>query len=139
LTISIYSGLGEEHILVRPLLSLPAFKNLLGHPVLRSFKIILKLRDSGNAFIAYFYFDFRDSDKQRLRNMLPSLFIQPSAGSDSRCDTLSRLYSDHGSDVQKPSDRTMTECLKTMLTAPSQDPTYNKREQQNWLRRSKWQ
>jgi len=84
----------------------------------------MKLRDSGNASIAYFYFDFRDADKQKLRNMLPSLLIQLSTRSDSRCDTLARLYSDHDSGVQKPSDRAMTECLKEMLALPSQGPTY---------------
>ena len=84
----------------------------------------MKLRDLGNASIAYFYFDFRDTEKQRLRDMLPSLLIQLSARSDSRCDTLSRLYSDHDSGVRKPSDRAMTECLKEMLTLPLQGPTY---------------
>jgi hypothetical protein len=84
----------------------------------------MKLRDSGNASIAYFYFDFRDTDKQRLRNMLPSLLIQLSARSDSRFDTLSRLYSDHDDGVQKPTDCAMIECLKEMLTLPLQGPTY---------------
>ena len=84
----------------------------------------MKLRDSGNASIAYFYFDFRDADKQKLRNLLPSLLIQLSARSDSRCDTLARLYSDHDSGVQKPSDRAMTECLKKILALPLHGPTY---------------
>jgi len=45
--------------------------------------------------MAYFYFDFRDVDKQELQNLLPSLLIQLSARSDPCCDTLSRLYSSH--------------------------------------------
>ena len=84
----------------------------------------MKLRVSENASVAYFYFDFKDIDKQRLRNMLPSLLIQLSARSDSYCDTLSRLYSDHDNGVQKPSDRAMIEYLKKMLTLPSQGHTY---------------
>jgi hypothetical protein len=84
----------------------------------------MKLRDSGNATVAYFYFDFRYTDKQRLGNMLPSLLIQLSSRSDSCCNTLARFYSDHDHGDKKPSDRAMTECLKEMLTLPSQGPTY---------------
>jgi len=74
--------------------------------------------------VAYFYFDFRDVDKQKLQNLLPSLLIQLSARSDPCCDTLSRLYSSHDRGVQKPNDRAMIECLKEMLTPDEQRPTY---------------
>ena len=74
--------------------------------------------------MAYFYFDFRDVDKQKLCNLLPSLLIQLSARSDPRCDVLYRLYSSYDRGVQKPSDRAMIECLKEMLTLELQGPTY---------------
>jgi hypothetical protein len=74
--------------------------------------------------MAYFYFDFRDIDKQKLQNLLPSLLIQLSAQSDSCCDILSQLYSAHDRGVKKPSDRAMVECLKEMLTLEAQGPTY---------------
>ena len=74
--------------------------------------------------MAYFYFDFRDVDKQKLHNLLPSLLLQLSARSDPCCDILSRLYSLHDRGVQKPSDRAMVECLKEMLTLEAQGPTY---------------
>ena len=74
--------------------------------------------------MAYFYFDFRDVDKQKLSNLLPSLLIQLSARSDPCCDILSRLYSTHNRGVQKPSDRAMVECLKEMLAIEAQGPTY---------------
>ena len=74
--------------------------------------------------MAYFYFDFRDVDKQKLSNLLPSLLIQLSASSDPCCDILSRLYIAHKRGVQKPSDRAMVECLKEMLTLEAQGPTY---------------
>ena len=74
--------------------------------------------------MAYFYFDFRDVDKQTVHNLLPSLLIQLSARSDPCCDILSRLYSLHDRGVQKPSDRAMMECLKGMLTLEAQGPTY---------------
>ena len=74
--------------------------------------------------MAYFYFDFRDVDKQKLSNLLPSLLIQLSARSDPCCDILSRLYLLHDRGVRKPSDRAMVECLKEMLTLDAQVPTY---------------
>jgi hypothetical protein len=85
---------------------------------------IIALRDAGRASMAYFYFDFREGDKQKLQNLLPSLLIQLSAQSDPCCDILSRLYSAHNRGVQKPSDRAMIECLKEMLTHEAQGPTY---------------
>jgi hypothetical protein len=74
--------------------------------------------------MAHFYFDSRDVDKQRLHNLLPYLLCQLSARSDSFCDTLFRLYSEHDRGVQKPSDRAMAECLEEMLTFETQKPTY---------------
>jgi hypothetical protein len=74
--------------------------------------------------MTYFYFDFRDVDKQKLHNLLPSLLIQLSARSDPCCDTLSRLYSSHERGVRKPNDRAMMGCLKEMLTLEAQVPTY---------------
>ena len=74
--------------------------------------------------MAYFYFDFKDANKQRRRDLLPSLLIQLSARSDPRCDILARLYSEHDRGVHKPSDYAMTKCLKEMLTLPSHGPTY---------------
>jgi hypothetical protein len=84
----------------------------------------MALRDAGKASVAYFYFDFRDVDKQTLSSILPSLLIQLSARSDPCCDILSRLYSLHDRGVRKPSDRAMIECLKEMLTLEAQEPTY---------------
>jgi hypothetical protein len=84
----------------------------------------MALRDAREASLAYFYFDFRDVDKQKLSNVLPSLLIQLSARSDICCDKLSQLYSAHDHGVQKPSDRAMAECLKEMLALEGQAPTY---------------
>ena len=84
----------------------------------------MTLNASESTSMAYFYFDFRDGDKQKLQNLLPSLLIQFSALSDPRCDTLSRLYSSHNRGVRKPNDRAMIECLKEMLALNGQCPTY---------------
>ena len=74
--------------------------------------------------MAYFYFDFRDVDKQKLRDLLPSLLVQLSARSDPCCDILSSLYFSHDRGVHKPNDRAMIECLKEMLTVEGQHPIY---------------
>ena len=71
----------------------------------------------------YFYFDFRDVNKQKLHNLLPSLLIQLSAQSNPYFDILSQLYSAHGREWQ-PSDREMVECLKKMLLLEGQPPIY---------------
>jgi hypothetical protein len=74
--------------------------------------------------MAYFYFDFRDIDKQKLHDLLPSLLIQLSARSDPCCGILSQLYTAHDRGVQKPSDQAMVECLKEMLSLEAQPPIY---------------
>ena len=84
----------------------------------------MALRNAGKASMAYFYFDFRDVDKQKLRNLLPSLLIQLSTRSDPCFDILFQLYSLHDRGVRKPSDRAMVECLKEMLALEAQGPTY---------------
>jgi hypothetical protein len=84
----------------------------------------MALRDAGTASMAYFYFDFRDVDKQGLHNLLPSLLVQISARSDPCCDILSRLYFAHDRGSQRPNDRALVECLKEMLLLDLQRPTY---------------
>ena len=74
--------------------------------------------------MAYFYFDFRDANKQRLRDLIPSLLIQLSTRSSPRCDILSDLYSTHDDGKNQPSDTTLVECLKRMLTLPDQGQIY---------------
>ena len=85
---------------------------------------IIASYNHGTASIAYFYFDFRDTNKQSLQNLLPSFLMQLSAQSDPCHDLLSHLYYAHDRGEQKPSDRAMIECLKEMLTAPTLGPTY---------------
>ena len=78
----------------------------------------------GQASMAYFYFDFRDPNKQGLSDLLSSLLNQLSAHSDPRGDILSNLYLDHDEGKNPPSDSALARCLKQMLTLPDQRPTY---------------
>jgi len=76
------------------------------------------------AFMAYFYFDFRDVDKQNLRNLLSYLLIRFSTRSTRSYDIISELYSKHDNGARKPSDRDMAECFKKMLRFEKQQHTY---------------
>ena len=74
--------------------------------------------------MAYFYFDFRNANKQGLHDLIPSLLTQLSARSSLRCDILSKLYVDHDSGKEQPSDSDLIKCLKDMLTLPDQPSIY---------------
>ncbi len=85
---------------------------------------IKSLCDVGQASMAYFYFDFRDINKQHWRGLVLSLLAQLSAQSGPRCDILSRLYSDHGNGARQPNDDALKRCLKETLTLPDQRSIY---------------
>src|ERR1700761_780698 len=76
----------------------------------------MTLRDDGLATMAYFYFDFRDTEKQNRRNLLLSLLSQLSARSDLCCDILHRVYVTHDNGAYKPADDVLIQCLKETLT-----------------------
>ena len=79
---------------------------------------------AGQASMAYFYFDFRDINKQHWHDLVPSLLSQLSAQSGPCCDILSRLHSNHGNGAQQPGDDALKRCLIEMLTVRGQRPIY---------------
>jgi hypothetical protein len=74
--------------------------------------------------MAYFYFDFRNTDKRSRSNLLPSLLVQLSTRSSPFCDILSCLYKAYDDGTRQPSDSALVDCLKEMLTLPDQPPVY---------------
>ena len=80
--------------------------------------------EAGNASMAYFYFDFRNTGKQGLQDLLRSLLIQLSAYSAPRCDILSKFYSSHDKGKNQPGESGLVQCLKEMLALPDQSPIY---------------
>ena len=82
------------------------------------------MRKAGLASMAYFYFDFRDTEKQHLRGLLSSLVFQLSAESDPCHQILSRLYSHHAGGTREPSEDALSQCLAEMLTVPEQPAMY---------------
>ena len=81
-------------------------------------------RKAGLASMAYFYFDFRDAEKQHLRGLLSSLVFQLSAKSDLCYQILSQMYSDHAGGTEEPSEDALSQCLMEMLEVPGQPAMY---------------
>lgn len=65
--------------------------------------------------MVYYYFDFRDTDKQKLEGLLSSLLVQLASESDPCYEILSRLYTAHTCGVRVPNDIALMGCLKDML------------------------
>ena len=79
---------------------------------------------AGEAFLAYFYFDFKDKEKQDCRALLSSLLVQLSDHSDVFFDILFHLYSAHKEGSEKPTNDSIARCFKDMLTTTGQAPIY---------------
>ena len=77
------------------------------------------------ASVAYFYFDFRDANKQNCRDLLASLVAQLSSLSNSCFDELICLYLSRDKGARKPREEALIQCLKKMLTLlVDQHPVY---------------
>jgi hypothetical protein len=74
--------------------------------------------------MAFFFFDFRDDEKQTRRSLLSSLLVQLCNQSDVYYDVLFKFYSEHNHGSRHPSDNKLTECLKKMLNSQRDDPIY---------------
>ena len=86
--------------------------------------IIKDIKSIGSAFLAYFYFDFKDTGKQDSRALLSSLLAQLSNQSDQICDVLHGLYKEHQDGSQQPNHASLLRCLKSMLAIAGSAPVY---------------
>ena len=84
----------------------------------------MSLRDAGLALMLFFYFDFKETDKQNRRNLVLSLLSQLSSRSDLCCDMLYRLYQTHDNGAHKPTDDALVQILKDALTFSNHGPIY---------------
>ena len=82
------------------------------------------MSNAGSAFVAYFYFDFKDTAKQDSRALLSSLLVQLSDQSDIFCDALFSLYSVHKRGSEQPTVHSLAQCLKGMLAMMIEVPIY---------------
>ena len=85
---------------------------------------IKKMSHAGSAFLAYFYFDFKDTEKQDSRALLSSLLVQLSDQSDIFFDKLFSLYSAYKLGSETPTGDSLAECLRDMLMIRRQVPVY---------------
>ena len=82
------------------------------------------MQKAGLASLAFFYCDFREDQKKDLRGLLSSLLVQLCHQSDSYCDILSKLYSEHNKGSRHPSDDELARCLTDLLKLPGRAPVY---------------
>ncbi|KAH9164951.1 hypothetical protein EDB89DRAFT_2077428 [Lactarius sanguifluus] len=85
---------------------------------------IMAVCEAGSAIMAYFYFDFRDLNKQSCCDLLLSLVSQFSTSSILCWGILNRVYISHKNGAHQPSDDTLKECLKEMLRLPEQESIF---------------
>src|SRR6266702_2094637 len=81
ITVCVLSWLWQEHPLVRHRSASTRLKDFTLPSSSTIIQDVVTLREARSALMAYFYFDFRDLDKQHRRNLLPSLLIQLSGQS----------------------------------------------------------
>jgi hypothetical protein len=82
------------------------------------------MQKSGLASLAFFYCDFREDEKKDLRGLLTSLLVQLCYQSDSYCEILSKLNSDHKNRSQYLSNNTLIQYLMNLLKLRGQAPIY---------------
>ena len=82
------------------------------------------IRKSGLALLAFYYYDFRDDQKNDLRGLLSSVLFQLCGQSEPYYDILSTFYLTYGHGAQSPSDNELALCLKELLKVPRQAPIY---------------
>ena len=116
------SGIREKYHLV--CYSLPASCRNLFFASSSVIQDVMAICEAGLAIMAYFYFDFKDLNKQSCHDLLLSLISQLSTRSSPCCDVLRRVYKTHEDGTRQPSDDTMKECLKEMLRLPGQGPIF---------------
>jgi hypothetical protein len=93
---------------------------------LASSTIIQNIKSISDTYIGFFFFDFKDKGKQDVRALLSSFLVQLSDQSDSCCDLLLALYSSlrRGSELHKPGNGALTQCLKDMFMILGRVPIY---------------
>ena len=74
--------------------------------------------------MAFFFFDFRDTQKQHRRDLLSSLLFQLSAKSDPCYHVFSHFYLDHDEGARQPSEAALSQCLINMLEVQGQPAMY---------------
>ena len=83
-----------------------------------------RLRDTGLALTACFYFDFKDPNKQQVSGFLASIVSQLSAKSHACYDILSALYSEYDAGSRRPGEDALMDCFVNMLKIEGRPTVY---------------
>jgi hypothetical protein len=74
--------------------------------------------------MTYFYFDFKDPNKQNVNGLLASCIAQLSAKSNACYNILSALYSEYDAGSRRPGYDALRDCLADMLKIEGQPTIY---------------
>jgi hypothetical protein len=85
---------------------------------------IERISAAGSAYLAYYFFDFKDTKKQDTRGFLSSILLQLCGQSTSFCKILHDLFSEHQRGSKQPSDSTLKQYLEKMLKSSRNFPLY---------------
>ena len=85
---------------------------------------IERLSGAGSAYLAYYFFDFKDRRKQDTRGFLSSILVQLSRQSTSFCKILHELFSEHQRGSKQPSVSTLKQYLEKILKVSRKLPFY---------------
>jgi hypothetical protein len=99
-------------------------KNLYRIPSSSIIEDLEDARKAGLASLAYYYFDFKDSQKQDRRGLLSSLLLQLSARSDVFSEIVTQMYLTHDKGSRQPSENDLIDFLKEMLAVHGQGKIY---------------
>jgi len=82
------------------------------------------ISDAGSAYLAYYFFDFKDARKQDTRGFLSSILVQLCCQSTSFCKILRELFSEHQHGSKQPSVSALKQCLEKILKLSRKFPLY---------------
>jgi hypothetical protein len=85
---------------------------------------IERISAAGSAYLAYYFFDFKDTRKQDARGFLSSILVQLCGQSTSFCKILHELFLEHQRGSKQPSDSTLKQYLEKILKVSRKFPLY---------------
>ena len=83
-----------------------------------------RISGAGTAYLAYYFFDFKDTRKQDTRGFLSSILVQLSRQSTSFCKILHELFSEHQRGSKQPSVSALKQYLQKILKVSRKLPFY---------------
>jgi hypothetical protein len=85
---------------------------------------IERISAAGSAYLAYYFFDFKDTRKQDTRGFLSSILVQLCGQSTSFCKMLHEIFSEHQRGSKQSCDSTLKQYLEKILKVSRKFPLY---------------